>query len=303
MQVPLRRAAASLPTLAHAVLPAVPVVNRLPGIRRTSRTLPDRVWRRRAVVDRAHVAAYADVCGFEHRDVAPITYPHVLAFPLHLQILTDPSFPYAAVGTLHVANSVISRRPVRIGETLTFAASVGNLRVHPRGRTFEVSVTASGVGGAVWESLSTYLRTGVGGPDDGAAPALPRPAEPELPGDPDPAPGTWRGIPWQVPADQGRRYAAVSGDRNPIHLHPLTARAFGLRRPVAHGMWSAARCLAALDNRLPEAAAVEVRFRRPVPLPCTVVFRAGPAADGFAFALADLATGRDALQGSVRPAG
>ena len=53
--------------------------------------------------------------------------------------------------------------------------------------------------------------------------------------------------------DIGRRYGAVSGDRNPIHLYPLTARLFGFRRAIAHGMWTKARCLAALEGRLPEA--------------------------------------------------
>src|SRR6266487_1403229 len=47
---------------------------------------------------------------------------------------------------------------------------------------------------------------------------------------------------WELPADLGRRYAAVSGDRNPIHLYRLTAWLFGFRRPIAHGMWAAARC-------------------------------------------------------------
>ena len=41
----------------------------------------------------------------------------------------------------------------------------------------------------------------------------------------------------------------MSGDHNPIHLHPLTAKALGYPRQLAHGMWSLARCVAALENR------------------------------------------------------
>ena len=70
----------------------------------------------------------------------------------------------------------------------------------------------------------------------------------------------------------GRRSAAVSADRNPIHLYPLTAKAFGFKRPIAHGMWSAARCVAAIENRLPDAMTVDVLFRKPVFLPSTVAF-------------------------------
>ena len=83
---------------------------------------------------------------------------------------------------------------------------------------------------------------------------------------------------WRVPGDLGRRYAAVSGDRNPIHLHALSAKAFGFPRAIAHGMWTKARCLAAL--RLPDALTAEVRFKQPILLPSTVTF--GEADDRFA---------------------
>ena len=39
-------------------------------------------------------------------------------------------------------------------------------------------------------------------------------------------------------------------------------------------MWTKARCLAELDNRLPESYAVEVAFRRPIELPGRVTFGA-----------------------------
>ena len=72
--------------------------------------------------------------------------------------------------------------------------------------------------------------------------------------------------------DLGRRYAAVSGDHNPIHLYPLTARALGFRRQIAHGMWTKARSIAAIENRLPDVVTVAVAFRKPVFLPGTVAF-------------------------------
>ncbi len=50
-------------------------------------------------------------------------------------------------------------------------------------------------------------------------------------------------------------------------------------------MWSTARCLAALDGRLPEAARVEVVFKKPVLLPSTVGFGSARTGDDYAFAL------------------
>jgi acyl dehydratase len=77
---------------------------------------------------------------------------------------------------------------------------------------------------------------------------------------------------WRLAEDVGRRYAAASGDRNPIHLHPLTARLFGFPRAIAHGMWTVARCLAA--HGTPDSCHVRARFRAPVLLPGTVTYAA-----------------------------
>jgi acyl dehydratase len=95
----------------------------------------------------------------------------------------------------------------------------------------------------------------------------------------------------------------VSGDRNPIHLHGLSARLFGQPRPIAHGMWLQARCLAVLEGRVPEACRTEVRFKLPVPLGAKVAFTATPeAGGGHAFELRSPRDGRPHLAGSVTPA-
>jgi acyl dehydratase len=106
---------------------------------------------------------------------------------------------------------------------------------------------------------------------------------------------------WRVPADAGRRYAAVSGDVNPIHLNPVTAKAFGFPRAIAHGMWTAARALAALQGRVPEAATLEVGFRRPLLLPSTVELVTEPAEEGWDLAVRNR-KGAVHLTGTVRPA-
>ena len=102
---------------------------------------------------------------------------------------------------------------------------------------------------------------------------------------------------WRVPADTGRRYAAVSGDRNPIHLHPLPARLLGQPGAIAHGMWTHARCLAALAGRLPDAFTVEVAFKRPVRLPADVAFATWRDELERRFALHDPRSGAPHLDG------
>ncbi|RKN44053.1 hypothetical protein D7294_08530 [Streptomyces hoynatensis] len=129
-------------------------------------------------------------------------------------------------------------------------------------------------------------------------PAAGRPAAGRSGGEEEPG-GAWAAEEWTVPAAIGRRYAAVSGDRNPIHLHPLTARPFGFRRALAHGMWTKARCLAALAERgaLPEEFTVTVTFRAPVLLPALVTFRTR----GGAFGLRGEDGRREHLRGLVSP--
>jgi acyl dehydratase len=98
--------------------------------------------------------------------------------------------------------------------------------------------------------------------------------------------------------DLGRRYGSVSGDRNPIHMHALSARLFGFPQAIAHGMWTKARCLAALEARLPDAYTVDVSFRRPILLPSRVTF----SAEGERFAVRSARNPETIhLEGTVTP--
>jgi acyl dehydratase len=210
---------------------------------------------------------YAQVCGFAPRETLPVTYPHVLAFPLHMAAMADGRFPFGAVGLVHVENAVTQRRPIGVGETMEIRVRSERLKPHPSGRTFALLSEARVAGELVWEERSTFLRRGGGGKTGGEgqiAPLAPLAAGVEQHPD--------AGEEWRLPGDLGRRYAGVSGDRNPIHLHPLTARALGFPRAIAHGMWSMARCAAALEERLPAACQMHVRFRKPILLPAAVRF-------------------------------
>ena len=259
-------------TLLRAALPSLPVIGSLPGVRKSGAGVGTLAVTRPPVrIERHHLEAYAEVCGFPVKDVAPLTYPHLLAFPLHMALMTDPAFPAPAIGTVHLENSITQHRPLAVGETLEVVAAVGPAKPHPKGQVFEFVTSIHAGGGLAWESTSTYLRRGRG--DDAASRGM------ELP---EVSPGS---TVWRLPADLGRRYAAVSGDYNPIHLYPLTARALGFDRQIAHGMWTMARSVAALEKRLPEAVRVDVAFRKPVLLPAEVAFGARELGDGYAFTL------------------
>ena len=265
---------ATLPLMLRAALPVIPGVNLVPGVRKHGDSLPDLTLTRHDVpVDPAHVAAYSEVCGFRVTGTLPVTYPHMLAFPLHMAVMTDGSFPFPAIGTVHLENSITQHRPIEASERLQVTVHPEALRSHPKGRVFDMVTMVHAAGEPVWEEKSTFLR--IGGGDKSAAPS-------GLEGLEQPKAGSTT---WRLPGDLGRRYASVSGDHNPIHLYALTAKAFGFPRQIAHGMWSKARCVAALDGRLPGAVTVEVAFRKPILLPGTVAFGSSRVPDGYAFSL------------------
>jgi len=286
------RAPSSLPLYVRAALPAIPLLGWLPGVRHTGTGAPDLTLTRAGVrTDVAHLADYADVCGFGLTGTLPATYPHLAVFGLHLALMTDAAFPFAPMGVVHVANSITQHRPLTVAESLDVRVHAADLRAHPRGRLIDLISTGTVDGETVWEEVTTLLSRGRR--DDDMADPLPL-GDVELPS------GKVR---WRLPDDTGRRYAAVSGDHNPIHLYSLTARAFGFPRQIAHGMWTMARCLAALEGRLCDAFTMQVTFRRPVLLPTTVHFGVRDEPDRTVFGVAATDDGSPHLVGLVSAGG
>lgn len=217
-------------------------------------------------VDREHLMDYQRLCGFSVDDVLPHTYPHILGFPLQVELMGRAAFPLPLAGLVHVENTITVRRTLT-DDVLDVAVHAERLLEHPKGRQVDLVTEVNVDGEPVWSGRSTYLARGKGNPDaerGAAAPSLPR------------------GFPaaqWSLPGDLGRRYAAVSGDVNPIHLHPLTAKAMGFPRAIAHGMWTSARVLGALGRSAQGPSTSHVWFRKPVLLPGKVdlvVDRSGP---------------------------
>jgi acyl dehydratase len=218
-------------------------------------------------IDLAHLAAYERACGFPTgADALPVTYPHVLAFPLAMRIMAARAFPLPLLGLVHTSVEITRREGATATQEYELEVTVEKSAPHRRG------------------TEATVL-TG-GSEHHGTPPCAPLPS----PGGSEPLPAVAE---WHLAPDVGRRYGAVSGDRNPIHLHPLTARLFGFPRAIAHGMWTVARCLAEYGPR--QAVDVRAEFRAPVLLPGTVTY----AERGPSFELRS--GGRVHLRGDVRP--
>ncbi len=282
----LRNAPAMLPLFAKAVIRAGVKPGKAPA-------LPDIGIRLRDVVlDSKHLATYRKVCAFPADGHLPVTYPHLHAHPLFMSLLLHEDFPFAAMGLVHVRNRITQYRRINEREQLDVECSFGELVQVEKGYEFSILTHVSTGGELVWESESTMFRRGggSGGGQSRKAPPAATPAE--------------SFEEWKVPADAGRRYGAVSGDRNPIHLYPLTAKLFGFKRQIVHGMWSKARCLAALHGQLPDGAfSVDVQFKLPMFIPATVKFVQEDAADGIDFRLLAKDGVKPHLTGTIRSAG
>jgi acyl dehydratase len=226
-------------------------------------------------IEPERLADYCRVCDFTMREMLPPTYPHLLGFGLAMALMTERSFPFALLGLVHVANRISQRRPIPVTARPAVKVWAENLRPHRRGRQLDLVTEVSVDGDVAWLEHSTYLRPGGGsdGSRDGAGERS------------DPVAGAPVGAVWKVGGDVGRRYAAVSGDRNPIHMHSLTARAFGFPGAIAHGMWALARSLASLDGQLGESHTSEAQFKAPLRIPGRARLRTAERADGWDLAL------------------
>ena len=252
--------------------PALPGLFLRAALRRkvTGRQLPNIGLRCRVDVAPKHLAHYRQVCAIADSPYLPPVYPHVLAFGLQMQLLTDRRFPFPLLGLVHLENRVRVLRPLGGLGPFQISVQVTDLQPHDKGATFSLITRLEDQLGLLWEGDSRILCRALR--LDGQAPL--RAEQPLL----ELAPLA----DWAAPADTGRRYARVAGDYNPIHLYAVTARLFGFPRAIAHGLWNKARSLAALHAHLPQAGyMVDVRFQKPVLLPTQVALQASePGASG-----------------------
>jgi acyl dehydratase len=146
-----------------------------------------------------------------------------------------------------------------VTEPLTISTHAENLREHRKGMLVDVISEFSVGHELVARQTATFLSQQRTSLSDGVRPEAPKDHRP-------PPPDA------TLTANLGliRQYAAASGDRNPIHMSDLSAKAFGFPRAIAHGMWTAARVVANVEGQLADEVTYNVRFGKPVLLPAKV---------------------------------
>ena len=253
-----------------------------------------------AELEAERTAAYSRVCGFTQRNTVPGTFPHILAFPLQLKLMTAKDFPFPVLGLVHVANEIEVLGEMPVGASLDFRVHAEDLREHPRGRQLDMVAEAKLDGEVVWKGRSNYLKIerSANSADDTEPPGVA--AGGGTPGRSSGGELAPAGE-WSLPGDLGRRYGSVSGDRNPIHMSAITAKAFGFPTAIIHGMWTKARCLAAFEGELPEAYKVQVDFKAPLRIPGKATVKAARTDPARLFSVESPDGERTHATGSITP--
>lgn len=208
-------------------------------------------------IDREWVRAYNEVCGFEGLDIG-LTAPQVLASPLHMYLMSRKEHPFPMLGMVHLHNSITLHKPLEFEKPYDVVVLIGDTRTIPQGLEFDVLTQIFDGEALAWEGTMSILSRVKGIPKPASKPAPPEPLDVT----------SAKYIPLKVPENQGRKYAKVSNDYNPIHLHATTAKMFGFKQAIAHGMWTAAKTLSLLEPQLgAPAKQFDLSFKQPVFLP------------------------------------
>lgn len=263
----------------------------------------------RVRVPRQQLARYRQLVASRADAAMPVAYPHVLASPLHLAMLSSSRFPLKLPGLVHVRNRIEQHGPLPIEGGGRLETAIEGYRDTERGQEFDLQTAWLVDDQPCWRETTTLLARRPGARGDGSVGQGEARRRRRTAGD---APGRVEMAPrgaaiavanFRADPGLGRSYGLVSGDLNPIHLVDLTARAFGFRAAIAHGMWSLARCATELEaaGLATGRFVLDVEFRLPVLLPARLLFESWADGEGVAFELRDSQGEKLHLSGSVRP--
>ena len=232
----------------------------------------------------APAAGYAAMCGFDPAAGLPVTYPHVLAMPLHLKIFAQRAFALRPMGLIHLSNVIECPGALEAGRPMDIAVAARNYQHTDAGLAFDMTTNISAGGEVLWRETCVFLARWPE-PTERTGGRPPRP--PKAPKDAKVL------AELEVSLDTAWAYARVSGDFNPIHLNDRAARFFGLKGAIGHGMWSLARSLAQAPlPAIPRGVRIETQFLTPVQLPARVAVKEWTADGQKKRALCDIRTGR-----------
>lgn len=207
-------------------------------------------------INMEHVQRYKTFIGFSDTSPIPLSYFYLFAQRAQLSMMMNRCFTYPVPGLVHMANSMQLLEPIDHTLAMDVKITVEQENADQTGRlciSFVVTIEQLGI--LRMRCNSRYL--GKRGDSKDTVKTLQQ-THSKLE----------RFAEWVMPHDLGRRYAALSGDYNPIHLWPWSARIFGFGKPIVQGMYSVAKIQALLEKKLGmQVSLISATFVKPALLP------------------------------------
>ncbi len=198
--------------------------------------------------------------------VLPPTYSATWETALALELLAAAGEGLPLAGMIHLESELLQIRPIARDDLVSTRVELEGSESTARGTTLTLKTRSWNGAGQLCTEGATILLLRSRQPPPARSPRAPESPESD---------DGWAELTrWDLPADQGRRYARASGDYNPIHLWAVTARPLGFSRPILQGFCTHALVThAVIEHSLggdPAALRrLRIAFRAPISLPAT----------------------------------
>ncbi|KAF5842359.1 hypothetical protein DUNSADRAFT_7673 [Dunaliella salina] len=201
------------------------------------------------------------------KGVVPLMYPICESFRLNIQALLLPAFPFSVLRTVLKSISTTMYREVMQDEALVYRVQI-DPKTFTRTDKGHVEVDIASMASSkkdntvVWRSTVRAVVLNPKAAKGGGSAAAPLEHEKLQVIDT-----------WKHKADVGRKYGALNGDLNPIHLHPALSKMFGFKRPIAHALFQLSCTEASIRKHgipIQYPLQMDVDCKRPTLLPATL---------------------------------
>jgi hypothetical protein len=205
-------------------------------------------------LDDQMIQRYHQFINWDREELAP-TLPYALLTHMQFSMVTDKRFPFSPFGLIHKNERIECLAPLKKGKW-EMHCSIPLFRRVEKGYEIEVVSILKIDGEIAWRSTTTafkQLKKGISryrfDPID--------PQGKEV---------------WTLTPNHGFQYAKLSNNFDLIHISKITAKMMGLKNPIMHGMWTAARGLSSY-RYLKYPFQIDFRFVAPIYLPSNVIFQ------------------------------
>ncbi|MFT5807500.1 MAG: hypothetical protein ACI9LG_001793 [Moritella dasanensis] len=223
-------------------------------------------------IERRNLQRYIKFCKFSNSDYVPVTYPFVIAFPLLMRLMTSAHFPISILGLIHYKNSITQHAPILKNAILTIICSASN----------DNTTAEASSGNNVLGPDNNVLRLDNNVLLD--------------------AQGMQTVSSFEYHRLHALKYAYISGDTNPIHLHSIPAKLMGFRSTIMHGMFAKAHVLAQLEAVIDiQHISIEVQFKSAIFLPTQVCLNVALSPKNNTFSLTNSKKRVTHLSGVIYP--